>query len=105
MHSVIVMGCHDQCLAPFAAGLAQQGHHIAGILIVEIAGRLVGENERRIIGERPGNRNTLLLTATELRRPMVASISQSYTVQEFKRQPAIDSTPWDHGYDHVLDRS
>src|SRR5215813_8861178 len=90
------MGCHDQCLAPFAARPAQEQHYIARIVIIEIAGRLIGENEQRIVGKRSGNCNALLLTATELRRPMVASISQSYTVQEFKRQPTVGSTPRDH---------
>src|SRR5262252_2348630 len=98
------MGRHNQCLAPLAARLAQERHHVAGILIVEIAGRFIGENECRIVGERSCNCNALLLTATELRGPMLAPLSQSYIVQEFKCESAVEAALRDHGHKYVLDR-
>src|SRR5215471_5771309 len=70
-----------------------------------MVGPLVRENEWRTVGEGSRDRNALLLAATGLRRSMVASINQPDTVREFKRQPAVDSTPRHHGCDHVLDGS
>ena len=39
---------------------------------VEVAGRLVGEQQRRAVDQRPGDRDALLLPAGELRRLVVA---------------------------------
>jgi len=38
--------------------------------VVEIAGRLVAEQDPRVVGERPGDRDALLLAAGEPRRPV-----------------------------------
>ena len=40
---------------------------------VEVAGRLVGEHERRLADERPGDRHPLPLAAGQLRRPVRAA--------------------------------
>ena len=57
----------DQRRAPLpsheAEELAKDG---IGGMLVEIAGRLVGEHQRRLVGERPGDRDALLLPAREL---------------------------------------
>ena len=41
---------------------------------VEIAGRFVGEQQRRIVGERASDRDALLLAARELRRIMMSAL-------------------------------
>ena len=43
---------------------------------VEIAGRLVGEQDRRIVGERARDRDALLLAARELRRIVMPAVRQ-----------------------------
>ena len=35
--------------------------------LVKVAGRLIGKNQRRAVGEGPGNRNSLLLAARQFR--------------------------------------
>ena len=49
---------------------------------VEVAGRLVGEQDRRIVGERAGDRDALLLAARELRRVVMAAIGEADLVQQ-----------------------
>ena len=62
----------DQGGAAFAADQAQElGQHRVGGMLVEIAGRLVGEHQRRPVGERPGDGDALLLAAGKLGRPVV----------------------------------
>ena len=47
------------------------GEDGVGGRLVEIAGGLVGEHQRRLVGERTGDRDTLLLAAGQLRRAVV----------------------------------
>jgi hypothetical protein len=63
MDHIPVMGDKEQGLASFTAGLREQLGDFACIVIVEIAGRFVSENDNRIVGEGAGDCNTLLLTA------------------------------------------
>ena len=44
---------------------------------VEVAGRLVGEQDRRVVRQRPGNRDALLFAARELRRIVVAAVREA----------------------------
>ena len=47
--------------------LAEDGQHVGAGAAVEVAGRLVGEDERRLGDERPGDGDTLLLAAATAR--------------------------------------
>jgi hypothetical protein len=47
---------------------------------VEGARRFVGENQRRVVDERPGDGHPLLLSARELVRPMAEPMRQPHTV-------------------------
>ena len=64
-----------------AAALAVDGHeqidHLPAGGAVEIAGRLVGEQDRRIVRERARDRDALLLAARELRRIVMAAIGRA----------------------------
>ena len=51
-------------------------------LAVEAAGRLVGEDERRIVGERAGDRDALALAARELVRPLVEMIGEAERLEQ-----------------------
>ena len=48
----------------------EDGHDLDAGLRVEVAGRLVGEQDRRIVDERPGDRDALTLAARQLVRPV-----------------------------------
>ena len=49
---------------------------VAG-LRVELAGRLVGQDQDRLLDQRPGDRHPLLLAAGELVRPVVEPVAQA----------------------------
>ena len=50
---------------------------------VEVSGRLVGEQERRTIDERPRDGHALLLTAGHLARLVVHALAKSHFFQQF----------------------
>ena len=63
MDQIPVMGDEDQSLASFTTRAREKLGDLTCVLIVEVAGRLVGENERRVVDESPGDRDALLLSA------------------------------------------
>src|SRR5687768_1113258 len=68
----------------------QLDDRMAGVA-VEISGRFVREQQRRLVGERPRDRDTLLLAARELRRIVVPAVLQSHFRKQ--RARAIDRIP------------
>jgi hypothetical protein len=62
----------DQRRAALAAHQAEElpEHGVRGVL-VEVPGRLVGEDQRRLVRERACNRDSLLLAAGQLGRTVV----------------------------------
>src|SRR5215472_11865296 len=70
------MGDEDQSLASFTTCTRQQLGDLSCVLIVEVADRLVGENERGIVDEGPGNGDALLLAAAQFRRPVPGAIAK-----------------------------
>ena len=63
-----VVGHHDDRLLEGAVELAQQRQDLDRALRVEIAGRLVGDDEVRVGDDGARDRDALLLAAGELRR-------------------------------------
>ena len=54
----------------------------AGGFGIEIAGGLVGEDERRVVGQHPGQGHTLLLADAQFARLVVQAVGQSDAPQE-----------------------
>ena len=73
----------------------QQHDHVAR-LGVELAGRLVGEEELRAVGERPGDRDALLLAARQLVRPVLRPVRQPDDVEQLRdpRVALLDRLAW-----------
>src|SRR3954471_4397269 len=69
-----VVGDHDERAAGLVDRLPQQSQHSAARAGVERARGLVGEHDARLSDKRPGNRDTLLLAARELRRAVAAAL-------------------------------
>ena len=57
-----------------APHLQQQIEDVAAVGAVEVAGGLVGEDERRIVGQRARDGHALLLAARQLRRIVMAAV-------------------------------
>ena len=100
----IVCDDHERDASVFAY-LQQQIEHVAAVRAVEIAGRFVGEDQRRIVGQRPRDRDALLLAARQLRRIVMTAIVQSDFVEQRLRARRGIATAGDlHRHLDVLDR-
>src|SRR5580765_4812036 len=71
---------HDRSAGPRAAAERVEDHGAVGV--VQVAGRLIGEQERRIVQNRPAERHALLLAARELRRKVVHPVTDADFLQE-----------------------
>ena len=67
----------DQRGAALAADEGQEfGEHAVRRSFVEVAGRFVGEHQRRAVGERAGDRDALLLAARQFGRAVVETLAE-----------------------------
>ena len=103
MDQISVMGDEDQSLASFTTCARQQLGDLICVLIIEVADRLVGENERRIVDEGPGNRDALLLSAAQFRRPVPGAIAKTDGIEEFPGAPGIRLAVRKHRHKDVVE--
>src|SRR5499427_7995649 len=96
MDQIPVMGDKDQSLAAFTTCACEQLGDLMGVVIVEIANRLVGEDERGIVDESPGNRDALLLAAAQFRRPVPRAIAKADRVEQLPGTLEIRSALREH---------
>ena len=77
---------------------AQSGHleRLAGVAMVEVAGRLVGEHELGPIRQRTRDGHALLLPGGKLERPMVQLVTQPDAFQQRFGKRAICARPKGH---------
>jgi hypothetical protein len=75
------VGDHEDGLAVALDGLAEEVEHLGPGPRVEVARRLVGEEDRRRAGERPGDGDPLLLAARKLPRAVGASSAARSTLR------------------------
>ena len=85
MASCVTM--HQRGAARLAHG-QQQVEDVAPVGGVEIPGWLVGEDQRRIVGQRARNGDALLLAARQLRRIVMPAIVQADLVEQRLRARA-----------------
>src|SRR6266545_7304694 len=67
--------------------LAQQPGDLAAVGAVEVGGRLVGQDERRVVGQRPGDRHALLLPAGELVGAEAEAVAQPHPFEQLAGAP------------------
>src|SRR5690242_9249496 len=72
----VVRHHHDR-LAEFGDRLPQEGEHVGRGVGVEVARRLVGKDEGRLVDQRPGARDALLLAAGKLTGTMRETVSDT----------------------------
>ena len=85
--------------------VAQQLHDVAAVGAVEVAGRLVGQHDRRIVGQRARERHALLLAARELRRVVMRAAGQpDFLEQRSARAPRVGDAGDLHRHGDVLVR-
>jgi hypothetical protein len=73
-----VVGDHDQAGLVFAVEFAHQVEHRVGGVTIEVAGRLVGEDARRLGDQRARNGDALTFTAGKLAGAVVETMSEAH---------------------------
>ena len=71
-----VVGHHDDRLAELAHGMAHEREDLRTGGAVEVAGRLVGEDDLRPAGQRTGDGDALLLAARQFAGPVLQAVRQ-----------------------------
>ena len=75
--------------APFGVKLFEQRQDFVAALAVQGAGGLVGENHRRVVHQRAGDRDALLLPAGKFGRAMIGAVAQAEPLQQARRRAAL----------------
>ena len=98
------MARHDDQSA-VAAQVPEQRDDALGLDVVEVGGRLVGQEHRRVGGEAARHRDALLLAARELARLVVPAVVQPDALEQLigpdERRPLRDAGQ-DQRHGHVL---
>ena len=89
--------------AGLAADFADELKRVAGVAAVEVARRLVGEDELRVVGQRPGHGHALLLAGRELPREMSELVAQPHALEQRFRMAAVHPATERHPEFHVLE--
>ena len=76
------MGNHDNCIAVLAADIFQQLQDLLGSVVVQCTGRLVAQQNVRILDNGSADRRPLLLSAGKLVRQLVAVLIQPQRFQQ-----------------------
>src|SRR2546426_4455165 len=79
---------HDDDRGAGARTPAERAEDDGAVCVVQVAGRLVGEQERGVVQDRAAEGDALLLTPGELRREMVHPVRHADFLQEFPRSPS-----------------
>ena len=76
-----LVGHHQYGHAAIGVHGGEELHDLVGRAGVQVAGGLVGQEHIRLVDQRPGDRDTLLLTAGELIGAVVGAIGESDRLQ------------------------
>ena len=82
---VRVVRDHDDRLAVLAVERLQQVEDLVAGLAIEVAGRLVAEQQRRVGDDRAGDADALLLAAGELARVVLRAVGEADDLQRDRR--------------------
>ena len=77
----LVVGGHDDDPTGSREG-TQRTEDAVDLHVVEVGGGLVGEEQRRVVDERPRDRDALLLAAGQVAGPMPAAIGQAEAIEQ-----------------------
>ena len=75
---------HDDDGCPVGLDAVEQRRDLLAGRVIELAGRLVGEQQARAVGQRAGNRDALRLTAGQLGGPVVAAVREPDVVEKLR---------------------
>ena len=85
-----VVGHHDDGHPLLPVQLVEQLHDLVAGLFIEVAGRFVGQDESRIVRQRPRDRDALAFAARKLRRPVAEPVTEPDPLGKLERPLAPD---------------
>ena len=88
--------------AIFQARRADQGERFRRVLVVQVAGRFVGEDEFGPVGQRARHGRALLLAGAQLAGVMFQMVPQADPFQQFPREHPVHARPKRHSQEHVF---
>ena len=97
-----IVGDHDHRLAELVDRLAQQPQHVLAGLRVEVAGRLVGEDDGRFGDQRAGDGDPLLLAAGELGGPVRATVLEADRADQLLEPLRVGLAAGDREWQHEV---
>ena len=86
-----VVGDHDDGHVLLLVDLVEERHDLVAGLLVEVAGRLVGEQERRIVAERTRHGHALAFAAGKLCGTVAETVAETDDFRQFKRTRPADT--------------
>ena len=96
---------HDDCQPLLAVEGAEELHDLSAGVFVEVAGRLVGEQDARAIEQGPRDRRPLHLAAGEFARLVGEPVAEADAVQYARRPFAQLAPPAPPADDRLLDHA
>ena len=80
-----IVGNDDGCQIISGAEAQEQSQNLVASLLIKIAGRLIGKQERWGKDESPGERSPLLLSTRELSRPVINPRAETDPAEQLTR--------------------
>jgi hypothetical protein len=77
MGDIGVMGDHEQGDILLLMQVGEYGHNILTGMGIEVTGRLIGQDNRRVFGQSAGDGDPLLFTAGEFGRSMIHTVGEA----------------------------
>ncbi len=86
----------------FGIQFAEEVHHQAFVLFVQVARRFIGKNQNRVIDEGAGDADALLLAAGQFAGEMVRAIGKAHPFQSFEGFFAVRDAVVVLGYHQIF---
>src|SRR5258708_14912533 len=102
-----VVGDHDQGTVWTLHDVLHELHHVVARLVIQVAGRLVANDQPRVVHRRARDPDALLLTAAELRRQRPCARAKAPPIEGFAcacQRAALLYAADEQGNSHVLSR-
>ena len=67
---------------PGLGEVAEDAQHALDLHVVEVGGRLVGQEQGRVVGQRPGDGDPLLLAARQVAGPVAQALAEADPLEQ-----------------------
>ena len=104
--NIVFVRDDDERHSPLTLDVGEDFHGAGGVNAIEIACRLIGQQDLRLIGQSPGDGNALSFPGRELAGVLIGAVVHAqFLKQLMSALGPVDSTAFDsqHGHLNILD--